>query len=378
MKELLKYLKTQRKLLELAQARSLVLDKINEAVAITDEHFLVKNWNKACEKMYGYTEDEVCGKRMFDVLKVRESERSAATIEELSKFDQWNGEFTFFNKQSEPITTLVSYGLIRDSFQRVTGAICVMHDISERKKIELSLLQTNQTLEALLSDQLNETKEANTKLRELSQKMQATREDERLRISRELHDDLGQLLTSAKIYLGFIGEELNIQDERLKKNFESVVNTLDQSIASIRNIAHDLRPIVLRDIGLFEAIRAHCKRIEKETAIPVEVLVNIEYLHIEKDAALHLFRIFQESVNNVIKHATASKITVTIDKENNQLILQVVDNGQGFDINLVRNNSLGLKTMKERANLINGQYFIQSNPGKGTAVKVSVPMDQLI
>jgi signal transduction histidine kinase len=253
-----------------------------------------------------------------------------------------------------------------------------MHDISERKKIELSLQQTNQTLEALLSDQLNETKEANTKLRELSQKMQATREDERLRISRELHDDLGQLLTSAKIYLGFIGEELNIQDEGLKKNFESVVNTLDQSIASIRNIAFELRPIVLKDIGLFEAIQAHCKRIEKETAIPVEVIVNIEYLHIEKDAALHLFRIFQESVNNVIKHANASKITVTIDKEDNQLILQVVDNGQGFDINMVKNNSLGLKTMKERAHLINGQYFIQSNPGKGTAVKVSVPLDQLL
>ena len=367
--------RAQLQVLKEAKFRSTVLENISEAVVITDKDLQITDWNNGAEFMYGYTRSEVVGKSFAEVVGVNDSEFLKYSLNQLRTYGRWNGEIIHYHKSSYPINVLASVNMLRLRGETTfEGAVCIMRDITERKRMEISLEESNETLENLLEQQLKETRDTNKKLRQLNNSLQEAREDERKRISRELHDDLGQVLTSSRIHLNFLMDELDIRDSQLKQRLLDVIKNIQKAIDSIRNIAMELRPISIEDLGLFQAIQQHAIQFGKDMKIQVEVENEVPDLIIDMDKEIHIFRIFQEALNNVAKHAEATSVHVLITIDGDNLVLCIQDNGKGFDTSTRNSNTLGLTTIQERAKILRGSYNIQSMPGKGTEVKVDIPL----
>ena len=218
-------------------------------------------------------------------------------------------------------------------------------------------------------------KVSHAQLRNLSQHKEKLREDERKRIARELHDELGQLLTALKFDLLLLGN-----DYRENKELVERIEVLDHYISNtimktVQEISTKLRPAVLDKIGLKAAIEWLSEELKLRNSISSEIVTNFEESDISSACSTTLFRIIQESFTNMVRHAQASSVKVSLIKRKNNLELIIKDNGQGFNESIVNSsNSLGLLGMRERAISINGDLKIESHPGKGTSIKLSVPL----
>ena len=218
------------------------------------------------------------------------------------------------------------------------------------------------------------TTEANLKLKDLNARLERSREEERKKISRELHDDLGQTLTGAKIHLSFIKEELDIQDPTMNAMLENLIEILNKSIQSVRNLSMELRPALVEEMGLFNALKFHANRFTSQTHIPVEIINDIEQQVIDPSLSVHVFRIFQEALNNIAKHAKATHVITYITVEDGLFKIQIADDGEGFDIVGPGRKTLGLTSMQERSEILNGTCQIESTKGRGTVIRVQVPL----
>jgi PAS domain S-box-containing protein len=368
------YVKTQERLAEEGQYINELLRKISDAVILMDGEFNVTDWNQGAEDAYGITPEYALGRPIADIISLTKSDFPDSGFETLQQTGQWNGEIHKFSITGKEIYMQASISLIRGRRQHAVGCVAVMHDITFRKQREKMLTETNEGLEQLVQEQLLETREANTKLKDLNARLERSREEERKKISRELHDDLGQTLTGAKIHLSFIKEELNIQDPEMKQMLENLIEILNRSIQSVRNLSMELRPALIEELGLFNAIKFHANRFTSQTQITVEIINDIEGLEIDPSLSVHVFRIFQEALNNISKHARASHVITHITMEDGLFKMQISDDGEGFDIISNGRKTLGLTSMQERSEILNGTCQIESTKGRGTIVRVKIPM----
>jgi signal transduction histidine kinase len=215
-------------------------------------------------------------------------------------------------------------------------------------------------------------------LRELTARLQLIREEERTRISREIHDELGQMLTCLKIDATLVNKKLNDDQEELKEKVISVINLIDLTIACVRRISSELRPGILDDLGLIPAIEWQTSEFEKRTGVKCELEFSLDQIPIEPEKSTEIFRIFQETLTNIARHANASNVTICLICHDNMLKLDIADNGKGFSSNgKEEKKSLGILGMKERALLIGGTVTIISESGKGTTVNLSVPIIEI-
>jgi signal transduction histidine kinase len=197
-------------------------------------------------------------------------------------------------------------------------------------------------------------------------------EEERQRLSRELHDGLGPLLLSGKMKLE---SAMNAENEALKKTTNEVLGLFSDTVQEIRNISNNMRPSGLKEFGLSVALQDFCQQIMENYPVNIHFLLDLKKDHYEKTVEIYLFRIAQEAVNNVLKHAEASEIHLTIEEIDNHLFFTLLDDGCGFDqksLELHRGN--GLLNMKERVNLLNGYFELTTAPGKGTRIDIDIPL----
>lgn len=220
-----------------------------------------------------------------------------------------------------------------------------------------------------------ESLELNKQLRELTAYLQNVREEEQIRLSREIHDEIGQLLTVLRFSIMSIEKKIQRSPIEAKTAITDAMRTVETTIETVRRIAAGLRPSVLDDLGLIAALQWQTEEFKKHTSINISFHSTLpSSFHIEKNIATALFRIYQESINNILKHAEASEIIIDLILENDQLVLSISDNGKGFNEDEIRSRkTLGLLGMKERVILLNGQFFLNSSPGKGTTIKITVP-----
>ena len=213
-------------------------------------------------------------------------------------------------------------------------------------------------------------------LRALSAHLQTVREEERSRIAREIHDELGQLLTALKIELSL--HELSLKSPGASPPQETVFRRMegliDQSIQTVRKIATELRPMVLDHLGLTAAIRWQAEEFLRASGIPCTLFIPDANLTLERDAATALFRIFQESLTNIARHAKASTVQVRLLNDARCTVLEVQDDGVGFSANAADEPaSFGLLSMKERALMLGGTLNVATAPGEGTTITARVP-----
>ncbi|WP_293780346.1 histidine kinase [uncultured Oxalicibacterium sp.] len=219
-----------------------------------------------------------------------------------------------------------------------------------------------------------EIRRSRAQLAELSAHIDTVKEKERTRISREIHDDLGGNLTAIKMALALLTRRLPAKDKSLKEKADYVDQLVDRSIETVHRIAGDLRPGVL-DFGIVAAIDWQAKEFEKQCGLPCHFHSNKKEIDLEQDHATALFRIFQEALTNIAKHAQASKVDVALTHTDQYVRLEIVDNGRGIaDLDQQKSKSFGIRGMVERSIALGGSVSVSTAPAGGTIVAINVPL----
>ncbi|MCI0744985.1 MAG: response regulator [Verrucomicrobia subdivision 3 bacterium] len=220
-------------------------------------------------------------------------------------------------------------------------------------------------------------KKSHEQLRALSMYLQHVREDERIRISRQVHDELGQALTGLKMDLYWLSNRLPKQMRAVREKTKTMSSHIDSTIQTVRRISTELRPGILDDLGLLAAIEWHAQEFQKRTRIKCEIVSELKETILDEDLNTAFFRIFQESLTNVARHANASRVDVRLWEEQDNLYMEIKDDGRGISEGELSNTrSIGLLGMRERAALLKGEVTITGAPDHGTTVRVRIPREQ--
>jgi signal transduction histidine kinase len=216
-------------------------------------------------------------------------------------------------------------------------------------------------------------------LQSLALRLEVAREAERAHVARELHDELGQVLTSLKLEFMWLVDQLRHSEPKpgiqLVNKLQSLIGLIEVSIQSVRQISADLRPAVLDHLGLREAIQWEATKFEGRTGIRCRVTWELKSEPADRTRQLAMFRILQEALTNVARHAHAGAVRITVRERGKMLTLVIRDNGRGITkAELSSAESIGLLGMTERARLLGGRVTIAGSPGRGTAVTVNVPI----
>jgi len=220
---------------------------------------------------------------------------------------------------------------------------------------------------------ITERKRAEEALRGLSRRLIRAHEEERARLARDLHDDVTQRLARLAIDAG--QAERGPDESSRAETMRSVRDGLVSLSEDVHALSYRLHPSVLEDLGLAEALKAECERFSRQESVPTEVEVGLAPAFIPPESALCLFRVAQEALRNVARHARARRVEVSVRPLDDGLQLAIVDDGIGFETALQRDRpSLGLASMRERVDLLGGELDIESAPGQGTTILVWLPL----
>jgi len=234
----------------------------------------------------------------------------------------------------------------------------LVREIAERKLVEDNL------------------RKAEERLRAFAARVESVREDERSHIAREVHDELGQALTGLKMDLSSLEKKLpgELREEAASK-IKSISRVVDTTIQSVRRISSALRPQVLDDVGLMEALKWQARDFQVRTGIRCNVDLPAEEPALERAKATAAFRVLQEALTNVVRHAGATRVDISLRVDADHFILKIADNGRGAPESALHSpKSLGLLGMRERAYLLGGNVDMEGKVGKGTTVKLSIPL----
>ncbi len=249
------------------------------------------------------------------------------------------------------------YMCFYDAAGRITGHFGVQRDVTGR---------------VLAAEELEQSR---AELRALAARLQATREEERTRIAREIHDELGQALTALKLDLAWLGTRRPRGNSGAVRQIDtSITARIDETMQIVRRIASELRPSVLDQLGLEAALECLAQEATKRTGIAVALRTE-EFPRLSDEVASHAYRIIQEALTNVTRHSKATRVDVTVRRLEKVIILAVEDNGVGFTPQSLSGlRSLGLVGMRERALACGGTLMIRGEPGRGAAIVVTIPV----
>lgn len=254
----------------------------------------------------------------------------------------------------------------------------LQHQAEELAKLNLEMQeQRKQDLEHINERKLAEEalRQSREELRQLASYQERIKEDERKRIAREIHDELGQNLLALRIDVSMLHARTGRTHPRLNSKVHSVLDHIDSTMKAMRSIINNLRPTVL-DLGLNAAIEWQVKEFQRRTGIACELMMEDKELVLDDDRATALFRILQESLNNVLRHAKATRAQIVLSTTDDKLCMRVADNGIGIYPGCRRKaNSFGLVGIKERISTLGGELVIDTGPQEGTTLAVSIPLE---
>jgi hypothetical protein len=333
-----------------------------EGAIITDAGGNIRWVNDAFCRIYGYSREEVIGQNPRILKSGRHDEAFYREFwRQLRQSGHWRGELWNRRKTGEVFPEEISIQALRAPDGSVSRYISIFSDITERKRNEAALLQQRQQIE-----------ESEARLRELAEFLQTVREEERARIARELHDELGQALTALRIDIGWLRNKCAPLGAPVADRAGSALGVVEHSIVSLRRISEDLRPAMLDSLGLAAAVEHHAKQFSQRTGIPCRLDMNREEFELPDRLATAVFRIVQEALTNVARHAQASEVSVLIEQDDDGLHLTVDDNGRGISATSGK-KTFGLLGMRERVTMLGGTLDIDSRPDHGTHITVSLP-----
>jgi len=248
-------------------------------------------------------------------------------------------------------------------------------EVSQRKVVTTALRK----IERHYAHLLEESYRMQEQLRHLSRQILIAHEEERKKISRELHDEIGQILAGVNIRLATLKNEAAIHNKSVKRKIASTQQLVERSMKVIHQFARELRPAVLDDVGLIPALQSYIKDLVRRTHIPVrfKVLNPAKIKGLDNVQRTAFYRVAQEALSNVVKHAKASLVHVSLHRSDGVVRMEIKDNGKSFSVermmHMKRRKRLGVLGMRERMEMIGGNFTLESRPGKGTTVRAQAP-----
>jgi PAS domain S-box-containing protein len=246
-------------------------------------------------------------------------------------------------------------------------------EIERRQEVEVALKKSERHQSRLLA----QSRQMQDQLRLLSHQMLEAQEEERKRISRELHDEITQTLVGISVHLENLSREATVNPARLKRRIVQTQRLVERSVRSVRQFARELRPTALDDLGLIATLHSCLKDFMKRTGIRVQFETFAAVEELGSTQRTMLYRVVQSALANVAQHARASRVKVSIEKTADAVHLEVADNGRSFAVDRVthtrRNRRLGLLGMRERVEMVGGRFAVESAPGRGTTVHAAIP-----
>ncbi|HNP43539.1 MAG TPA: PAS domain S-box protein [Panacibacter sp.] len=310
--------------------------------------------NEAAIKHYGYSRQDFLSMTAMDIRPPEDRSKFTEFWHNNNKYPYSAGIWRHLKKDG----TIINAEVFVDETiaENKVSRLILIYDVTEKVKAEKEMIA--------LTGQL----------RDLASHLQHIREEERAFMAREIHDELGQQLTALKMDVSWLMKKTLEKDLITYQKLQAISDMLGNTINTVRKISSELRPSILDDLGLKEAMEWHGNLFQTKTGIKINF--NLSPVSLPKnDAAIALFRIFQESLTNVARHANATLVDVSLSETNGVIRLAVSDNGKGFDLgNRSHKQTLGLLGMKERAIMLSGTFDIDSASGKGTKVKIEIPV----
>src|ERR1035437_10155376 len=336
-----------------------LLELTQDSVFVIDMDGAVQFWSRGAEAMLGYSKEQAAGKIAHELLQTEFPQPFAAIRAELMRVGHWEGELTKTARDGRRIVVSGRWALQWGKRDQAPRVLVINSDITQRKRgEELLILQREQ-------------------LRALAERLQWVREEDRKKVARDLHDQIGQILTAIKLDMTWATRHLPDSEGEVLARLRESIQSINDGVKAVRTICSGLRPGVLDDLGLAAAIEWQASEFASRNDIHCQVSVPPVDLHLDGDRATATFRIFQECLTNVIRHAQATSVRIALTQEEEDILLVGEDDGIGFCESSLSNSlgSLGLLGMKERAQFCGGDVHISSSPGNGAKVTIRVPVD---
>jgi PAS domain S-box-containing protein len=333
-----------------------ILDAFPVYVMLVDEHHHILLANSAVRTQLGVDPKDIVGKYCPTVIHGLDKPIDACPLEEAAERNQ---------AVEREILDPGSKRWVRSAIYPTRGSTAdgrriffhMIADITDRKQAEEQL------------------RAANEQLRDLSRHLESVREEERTKLAGEIHDELGQLLTALKIDVSWMAKRLPKAEGLLVEKAKTVNKLIDEAVQTVKRVSSELRPGVLDHLGLTAAIEWQAQQLEKRTEIRFEFKSSAKEIVLDRDRSTTIFRICQEALTNVVRHANASKVKITLKEEPGRIVLRISDNGKGIEEEQLSDpKAFGLISMRERARSWGGDVKINGSPGKGTVVMVSIPL----
>jgi len=396
---------TERKQAEIALMRlAAIVESSNDAIIGKDLNGIITNWNRGAEKIFGYSAKEMVGASITRLIPPDRLAEEHHILEKLKRGESVEHFDTLRKtKDGRLLNVSVTASPIQDATGKVIGASKVARDITEqvqaeeaRRRLEV-LTASNRKLEAEIirrqaveaalkqSEQeqthlLEQSRSMQEQLRHLSRQVLQAQEDERKRISRELHDVIAQTLTGINVRLATLKKGAGRNPEEFDRDIELTQKLVENSVDIVHQFARELRPAVLDDLGLIPALHSYLKHFTAQTGVHTHLTAFAGVEQLEAARRTILYRVAQEALTNVSRHAQASRVAVTIQRGTAGICMKISDNGKSFRVERVFNakgrKRLGLLGMRERLEMVGGRFEIASAPGQGTTVTAEMPFGQ--
>jgi two-component system, NarL family, sensor histidine kinase UhpB len=354
-RDISKYKQIEKAIERVAKEWRSTFDAARDAIIMLDRHARVIRVNLATTRLLDADFADLLGQPLKLLVRDRLQLDDPFGIEEtwartgpIRKDVQLPGSDRWLRSNLDPVMT--------SDEKKVTGAILFLSDISKEKQAE------------------NRLRETLGHVRKLSSHLHSAREEERKSIAREVHDELGHALTALKMDISWLVRKISEKDASLSERAQGMSQLIDQTISTVRRISTALHPPVLDDLGLDAALDWLARDYQDRTDIKTVLELPEHPEQIRSSRASAVFRIVQEALTNVARHAQATEVRVSWSQDDDHIVVSVVDNGQGFDSEPHRKRSgFGLLSMSERARDIGGQLELKSKPKQGTRLRLTFP-----
>jgi two-component system sensor histidine kinase UhpB len=350
---------------------------LGEGLYVLNDEGKLLFMNPEAERLLGWTESELSGREVHKIIHSQKQDGTPFPESDCGVLGVLKAggvfkteEDIFWRKDGSPISVSIVASAIVENGKAVASVV-IFQDIGQRKQAERELLESREQLRELTAYLLN------------------VREEERTRIARELHDELGQMLTGVKLDVRWLASGLSDGQPIIVNKIASMSKLIDETLDAMRRVAADLRPVMLDDLGLVAAVEWLTEEFGKRTGLHVNFELDVgqgcntgcscdkENCHLNEEVSIAAFRIVQECLTNVARHAKALHIRVLLKCRDDELVLRVSDDGIGMDTSIERKrNSYGTLGMKERVRNLGGTLNISSAEGGGTSVEVVIPITQ--
>lgn len=321
---------------------AILLDSMSDSIISTGLDYRIKSWNRSAQEMFGLRAEDVLEKKIHEVVHYtfRTDSREIAQ-QKLKEEGNWKGQIIHTTATGKELILEINSSTIKSPGGASIGYVSVYRDITDMQQMERAIIK------AIMEAQ----------------------EKERREISSELHDNVNQILTTCKLFLDIARNE----PDNLKFIDECQVN-IQHVIEEIRNISHNLTPYSLKDLGLIAALHDTIQQLNRSGKLQIRLLEahNLRESSIHADIKLAIFRIVQEKISNVLKHAQATELTIEFGMTDDRIMVILTDNGLGFDEKATR-KGMGLYNISNRVEYFKGNMLLKTAPGEGCELRVELP-----